>query len=215
MNRYNISYRLYAYYKNNGILKTFLRICEHPYRLTRNQVILYYADMLELSDIVLEIPHNITIEPKRSYDEAVRPNMKIMVNYWNENYLMDRVRERFKKGSILWIIKIDDDISGFVWSIKGKMVSPYYFPLTPQDAVLFDSVIFEEFRGHGLYPLLMNYVFWQLKADGVRRTFGHSHAWNKASIHGIEKTYFHRFGQARKYSIFNRIVVIYSDVRAK
>jgi RimJ/RimL family protein N-acetyltransferase len=61
----------------------------------------------------------------------------------------------------------------------------------------------------------MNYVFWQLKADGVRRTFGHSHAWNKASIHGIEKTYFHRFGQARKYSIFNRIVVIYSDVRAK
>ena len=210
----NIFKRFLNYYRKNGFSRTLHRIYQHPYRaIDRNHEFLFYADMHELSNAISVLPFDIKIEPKCSYDDAMRPEMQRMINYWNEENLLDVVSKRFNKGAILWIIKSEDIISGFVWSIQGKMVSSYYIPLTPHDAALFDSVIFEEFRGRGLYPLLMNYVFWQLKVAGVHRTFGTSHAWNKASIQGIEKTYFRLFSQARKFNLLNRTFVIFSEVQ--
>jgi RimJ/RimL family protein N-acetyltransferase len=213
MNKRNILTRFQTYYQKHGLAGTLRRICEYPHRVLKGQEILFFAEMNELSDAVLNLPDNITIEFRRSYDDAVQPDTQKMVHYWNEQHLIDRIKERFEKGAVLWIIKLKGRISGFVWSIRGKMVSPYYLPLTPHDAVLFDSVIFNEFRGRGLYPLLMNYVFWQLKVEGVHRTFGHSYAWNTVSIHGIEKTYFRRLGQVRRFNIFGKNVVIFSEVQ--
>ncbi|OPY15888.1 MAG: hypothetical protein A4E69_00390 [Syntrophus sp. PtaB.Bin138] len=214
MNKRNIFTRFGNYYQKHSLYETLIRICVEPYRaLFKRQEILFYADMNELSDTVFDLPDNITIEHKTSYDEAVQHDMLKLLNYWTEERLIGRIKERFMKDAVLWIIKSDGNISGFVWSIKGKMVAPYLLPLTPGDAVLFDSVIFEEFRGRGLYPLLMNYVFGQLKLEGVQRVFGHSFTWNHASIHGIQKTHFRRLIKARKFNFFGRNVVVFSEIR--
>jgi hypothetical protein len=165
--------------------------------------------MDELHEFVLNLPENIIIESKRTYHDILGPDSLRLVNYWTEELLMDKTIERFENGAILWIVKYNANVAGFVWSIRGMVSQYYYMPLTPHDAVLFDSVIFDEFRGRGLYPLLMNYVFWQLKIAGVKRTFGMSSAWNEPSIRGIGKTFFRKFGVARKFHIFGRNITIW------
>jgi GNAT superfamily N-acetyltransferase len=204
--------RFMNYYQKRGFLRTISRIYEQPNRIIfKGQMLLFYAEMNEVNDSALTLPPNIIIVCKSTYNEAVQPDMQMIINYWKKENLMDNARERFGKGAILWIVKLNKDIAGFVWSIRGKMVSPWYLPLTFHDAVLFDCVIFEEYRGRGLYPRLMNYLFGKLKLDGVSRVFGFSYAWNKSSIRGLEKTHYHKFSEARKFRVLGRNVTIWSQ----
>ncbi|MGO9138303.1 MAG: N-acetyltransferase family protein [Syntrophales bacterium] len=149
------------------------------------------------------------IECKSTYHEISGPDSVRLVNYWTEELLIDRIKKRFTEGAVIWIVKCDGNVAGYGWSIRGKMVSQYFLPLTPHDAVLFDYVIFDEFRGRGLYPLLINYMFSQLKIAGVKRAFGHSYAWNESSIHGLSKTFFRKFSLARQFHIFGRDITIW------
>lgn len=171
---------------------------------------MYCAEMNEVNDSVLTLPHDIIIERKNTYNEAIQPAMRKIIDYWDKEMMMDNIRDRFEKGAILWIAKLNADIAGFGWSIRGKMVHPFYLPLTTHDAVLFDYVTFEEYRGRGLYILLLNYILGKLKLEGVSRAFIFSSAWNTSSIRGIEKTYFHKLSAVRRLRVFGRNITIWS-----
>lgn len=213
MKKRNIFTRLVKYYEKNGLLTTFQRIYQGVQHLIFNsQMIVYYAELKDLHDSVLSLPQNIKIEDKSTYADALSPDMQKITTYWDNMNLMDTTRENFEKGAVLWIVKLDEEIAGFGWSIKGKMVQPYYLPLTPHDAVLFDYVTYEEYRGRGLYTLLLNYIFGKLKLEGVSRAFGHALAWNTASIRGIERTFFRKFGIARKFYIFGKSITIWTGL---
>ena len=209
---HNYITRFKNYYQKRGFLRTLLRFFEQPYRIIfKSKRILFYAEMNEVNDSVLALPPNIIIECKKAYNEAVQPDMQKMINYWDKENETDKVRERFEKGSFLWIVKLNGDIAGFVWSIKGKTVSPWYLPLTPHDTYIFDAVTFEEYRGRGFYPFLMNYVLGQLKMYGASRAVWEVYDWNKPSILGLKKTYCCKFGEARKFRVFGRNVTIWSQ----
>ena len=165
--------------------------------------------MNELDDSILNLPQDIIIECKSTYNEVVQPDMQKIINYWDKEMEMDKTRERFEQGAILWIVKLKEDIAGFGWSIRGKMVSPWYLPLTPHDAVLFDFVTFEEYRGRSLYALLLDYILGKLKLEGVSRAFLFIWAWNISSIRGNEKSYFRKFIEARKFHVFGRNITIW------
>jgi len=213
MNQYkhNLLTRFMKYYREKGVWKTLRRMYEQPYRLLfKGQMCLYYADMNQLSESVLNLPNGITIECKKKYNEAIGSEMQRMIDYWDKENETDKVRERFEKGAILWIIKLDENIAGFGWSIRGKMVHPFYLPLTPHDAVLFSYEIFEEYRGCSLYTLLLNFIFGRLKLEGVGRAFIFVSAWNTPSIRGIEKSCFRKFCKARRFHPFGRNITIWS-----
>jgi len=204
--------RFINYYNKQGALVTFYRILEHPYRiLFKNQAILHYVEMNEVDDSVLNLPNNVVIESRRSYSETLQPDMQKMSNYWHESKTISTTKERFKGGAILWIVKVNGDIAAFVWSIRGKVIHPWFFPLTPHDAYIFDAETFEEYRGHGLYPLLMNYILGKLKLDGVSRVVAEPYEWNTTSIRALEKTHFRKFGKARKFHLFRRNITIWSN----
>ena len=90
------------------------------------------------------------------------------------------------------------------------MVAAYPLPITPHDAVTFDMEIFEEYRGRGYYGLLANYRLGKLKLMGVNRVFGSVYGWNNSIIHGIEKTYYRKFGKVRIFHLFGRNITIWS-----
>jgi len=159
---------------------------------------------------ILDLPTDIIIERRNTYHEAMQPDMQSMIKYWFEENEMDKTKERFEKGAILWILKHDKVIVGFGWSIRGKMVDPYYLPLTPNDAVLFDYMIFEEYRGRGLYPLLLNYILGKINLEGVTRAFIHAFEWNTASIKGLRKTNFRQYGIAQKIHFLGRTIIVWS-----
>lgn len=203
--------RFMNYYQQRGFFKTLRRLFEEPTRaIFKNQMILVYADLNRLDDSVLALPENIIIESKSTYDEAVQPDMKRMVNYWLRDNEMDKIKKRFEKGATLWIIKLNNDVAGYVWSIRGRMAAAFPLPVTPHDAVVFNSETFEEYRGHGLYALLMNYILGHLKLQGSTRVYGFLHAWNTAVICGIKKTYFHEFSEVRRFYFAGRNITIWS-----
>lgn len=212
MHKRNLLTRFRNYYQKRGFLRTLRRIYEHPYRaIFKSKRLLIYAELNEVNDSVLTLPPNIIIECRSTYNEAVQPDMQRIINYWDKEMEMDKARERFEKGAILWIVKLNEDIAGFVWSIKGKLISPWYLPLTPHDAYILDAVTFEEYRGRRLYPLIMNYVLGKLKLEGVSRAIAEVYAWNTPSIRGLEKTYFRKFGEARRFHLLNRNITIWSQ----
>jgi GNAT superfamily N-acetyltransferase len=214
MPKSSILRRLGNYYQKGGLLKTLRRIVEQPYRaIFKNQRLLVYAELNEVDNSVLSLPSGIIVDRKTAYDEAIQPDMRKMIDYWNTEGMIDRVKERFAKSTVLWIIRLNGDIAGFVWTISGKVLSPWYLPLTPHDAYVLDAVTFEQYRGRGLYAVLMNYVLGKLKAEGMSRVVGELYTTNTASIRGLKKTYYRTFGIARKFHILGRNITIWSQGR--
>jgi GNAT superfamily N-acetyltransferase len=164
-----------------------------------------------VDDSVFALPAGIVIERYNTYDEAVRPAMKRIVDYWGREGMTQKVKDRYAKGAILWVVKWQGEIAGFVWSISGKMLAPWYLPTTLHDGYIFDAVTFEEYRGRGLYPLLMNFVLGKLKSEGISRMVGELYSTNSASLRGLKKTYYHSFGLAKKFRIFGRNITIWSQ----
>ena len=203
--------RFMNYYQKNGILRTFCRLFTKPYQsLFKSKIVLIYATPGEVDDTVLILPPGINIECKKTYDEALQPEMKKVINHWEKENMMDIVIERFDKGAILWILKLDDDIAGFSWSITGKTIIPWYIPLTPHDAYVLDTAIFEEYRGRGLHPPLANYILGMLKKQGATRSVAEIGTWNKAALSIKEKSYYRKFSEVRKYRVFDRNITIWS-----
>jgi len=203
--------RFAKYYKKHGLLKTFQKVCQDVQHLFfKSQMVLYYAELKELPDTGLSLPQNINIECRRTYDDAYLSDMQKLTDYRSEKLLTKKIKDRFEKGAVLWIIKQDGAIAGFIWSIRGKTVKPYYIPLTPDDVFLFDVEVFDTFRGRGLYPLLTNYMVGKLKSEGVIRAFGDIRAWNASSILGAKKTYFHKLAEVRTFNIFGRNITMWS-----
>jgi GNAT superfamily N-acetyltransferase len=198
-------------YKRKGFMSTLYRIIQFFYRiLFKSKTVLFYTDFYELDNSILKLPQDIVIECKTKYYEALQSDMKKIINYWEDRKLMDETRERFEKGAILWVLKLKDEIAGFGWAIRGKMVSTYYLPLAPNDAVLFDFLTFEEYRGHGLYALLCEKIMRELKLEGVVRAYGMTDEWNTSSIRGLEKTFFKKFIITRKFHVLSRNLTIWS-----
>lgn len=177
----------------------------------RNQRILIYAELSMVGDSVLNLPGGILIISKNTYDQAVQPDMKRISDYWNKEGMTERAKERFAKGAILWVLLLHGEIAAFVWSMTGKAFSPWYLPVTPHDGYILDAVTFEEYRGRGLYPLLMNYVLGKLKSEGISRMVGELYTTNTSSIRGLEKTHYRQFGIATKFRIFGRNITIWSQ----
>jgi len=211
MSKHGFLTRFMKYYKKRGFLSTFRRIYEQPKRsIFKGQMLLLYAELSEVDDSVLNLPNNIFIEIKRNYDEAVQTDMQTMINYWRKVVMMDKIKERFEKGAILWIIRMNGHVAGYQWSIRGSMAAAYPLPVTPHDAIFFNAETFEEYRGLGLYPLLTNFMFAKLKAEGVKRVFAFSYAWNTSIIRGIAKNYFNKFSEARNFHVFGQNITIWS-----
>ncbi len=203
--------RLMNYYHKRGIWKTLLRFLEEPYQIIfKSNVALIYAELNEVNDSVLTLPPGIIIECKKTYSEANQPNMQKVIDYWINDDMMDKVKERFSKGAVLWILKLNGDIAGFTWSISGKTISPWYLPLTPHDVYIFDVLTFEQYRGQGLHPLLWNFLLRKLKMEGTSRAVAEIFTWNKSSLRVLEKSNYRKFSEVRRFRVFGRNITIWS-----
>jgi GNAT superfamily N-acetyltransferase len=202
--------RLRTYFQKKGFLRTFLRLFGEPYRIIfKTKVVLLYADLSEVSSLIGPSAEGINIECKKTYDEATEPDMQKAIDYWEEENMLNRVKERFNMGAILYILRYKGDIAAFAWSIMGKFHRPWFLPLTPHDAYCFDAFTFKEYRGRGFHPRLTEYRFNKMKIQGARRAFCEIYTWNKSSLSIIKTSDWKIFGEARRFRLFGRNVTIW------
>jgi len=151
-------------------------------------------------------------------------------------YLLS-VAERGMRKASLWLIKSEDGLAGYGWTLQGHAMGSYYLPPGENDVHLFDFYVFPKHRGGGTYTLLFNYMLRSLAADGAQRAFTDVAEWNEASLSILSPelcprfrralirsggsldprrlpprpTPFRQLGWARKFTIFRRTIVCWDS----
>ena len=107
----------------------------------------------------------------------------------------------------MWLIRCEDQLAGYGWTITGRTIAPHYHPLGTNDVHMFDFLVFPEYRGRRINPSLVDHILNQLSAKGRTRAYIEVREWNHAQLISLAKTRFRLLGVARKVSLFGRTFV--------
>lgn len=194
--------RITEYYSRHGFGATIGRARVALSRaLFANRMVVFYCD-LSKPVRTSAIPDSFKIDRLLSQAELSRQDFETMMGLWNPKLALRNLNERFAKGAELWIIKSEEQLAAFCWTMKGRTISPYYFPIGSQDVQLFDFYVLPKFRGGAVLWFLIGSMLQVLKAEGATRAYGDVAEWNRASLAFYRITPFRRLGAARSFNIF-------------
>ena len=205
--------RLARYYRKHGLVETLSRFTVGLRRsVACGKTMLFYLDLCDADESPPVLPDGCSIETLRQYSEIQPADLQRLFDHLGNERTEYHMRERFKKGSALWLLREHNQAASFVWSARGKTVAPFYLPLTPDDVALFDAESFPEQRGRGFYALLLKYACCKLREEGVSRVYAYSKTWNTPSIRGLAKTPFRYYGVASLLHVFGKTITIWHEM---
>lgn len=194
--------RLTAYYTRHGFGATIRRVGLAVSRaLFSNRMVVFYCDLAKQPTAPINIPRSLKVERLSSYAELSRQDLQEMTSFWNPKLAHRNIRERLEKGARLWLIKSEDRLAGYSWTIRGRTIAPYYFLLGEDDVQLFDFYVFPKFRGRAILWFLVAHILHSLRDEGAVRVFGDVAEWNQPSLSFYRMTPFRRLGLARSFTI--------------
>ncbi len=200
--------RFADYHRRNGFRATVRRIGLAARRsLFSSRMVLMYCDLSALNSATPDSPSSIKVERKRNEAELNPQDLQQITSFWNPKLAQRNIKERFALGASLWLIKSEDQLAGYGWTLQGRTVEPHYFRLAQDDVHLFDFHVFPVYRGRGLNPLLVTHIVHRLAAECAGRAFIEAAQWNQAQLASLQRTPFHRLGSARKLTIIGRTLV--------
>lgn len=207
-------FRLRCYFRENGLVRTIGRSFELLWQSTfRKRRFLYYVDLPKLPDEQFKLREDLTVECKKGEDEISEEELNTLIFYRRERIIKRQLKDRFSKGASLWLIKLNAQVVGIVWSVREATIEPYYFPLTSSDVHLFDNEVFHDYCGRGINSQLINYVLFALKKQGMVRAYIETAVRNVREIRSLAKTYFRNYGSAIGLHIFGHNISFWSKTK--
>jgi hypothetical protein len=204
--------RFIRYFSKNGLKQVIKRMIEKSYQnIFKKNDFVFYQELTQLTEHDVQHQQNITIESKTNEKEIGKVDLGRLIQHIGEEIILTQLKERFAKAAVLWLIKVDDNLAGYVWSIGRSTLGPYYFPLCDNDAFLFDTSVFHAYRGNNIYPLLHTHVMLELKRRGVIRVIFDTHEWNIPIHKSLSKVKAKKLGIVRKYRFFGRNFILWKD----
>ncbi len=204
--------RFTAYYSRHGFRATVRRAGVALQRsLFASRMVVFYCDLPEQPVRPVNIPSSMRIDRLRSEAELSQANLEKITSFWNPEQARLNIKERFSKAASLWLIKSEDEVAGYGWTLQGRTIAEYYFPMAPKDVQLFDFYVFPRFRGRALHWLLTAYILQTLAAEGAARAFADTGEWNQAQLASFKMTPFRRLGMVKAFTIFGRTFVSWVD----
>lgn len=202
--------RLTNYSKRHGFRATISRAALFLRRLfVARRMVLFYYDLqtTDAGGFTENWPRDLVVERKTSQAEISPEDQRKIVEFWNPEIARRDLAERFAANADLWLIRFEDKLAGYGWTLAGRTLKPHYLPLGKTDLHLFDFLVFPEYRGRGINPALVRHILEQGRAEGLARAYIEATEWNEPQLTSLTKTGFHRLGIARKMSLFGRTVV--------
>src|SRR5271165_5628464 len=200
--------RLTAYYRMHGLRSTMQRAGVAVKRgLFASRMVVFYCDLPRLTVRPVNIPSSMRVDRLRSEAELSQTDLLEITSFWNPKQARQNIEERFTKGASLWLIKSEDRVAGYGWTLQGCTIAEYYFPMAHDDVQLFDFYVFPKFRGRALHWLLTAYILQALASEGAARAFADTGEWNQAQLSSFKMTPFRRLGLVRTFTIFGRTFV--------
>lgn len=200
------------FFKRHGFRATIRRVATGIRRaLFSNRQVVFWCDLSRQIAPPIELPNAVTVERKRSAAEIDPQELAQIVNIWNPELAQRNMYERFDKGASLWLIKFKGQLAGCGWTLQGKAIAPYYFPLADDDIQFFDFHVFPKYRGRAIDWFLMTHALREVAEDGALRAFAEAAEWNQVSLSSITSTPFRRLGSVRKLTIAGHVIVCWDD----
>lgn len=200
--------RLKAYYTRHGFGATIRRAGLAVRRaLFAGHMVVFYCDLAKQTSPAVGSASSLQIDRLRSEAELSPENLQEMTSFWNPKLARGSIKERFAKGASLWLIQSEDRLAGYGWTLQGRTIEPYYFPLAQEDMHLFDFHVFPQYRGRGINTYLVTYILGDLATNCGGRAFIEAAEWNEAQLSSLRKTPFRRIGRARSYTVFGHTFV--------
>jgi ribosomal protein S18 acetylase RimI-like enzyme len=202
--------RFTDYFKRNGSRATARRLGLAIQRaLFSSRSVLFYCDLAKLEPASADLPNSLKFERYANQSGISPADLQEIIGVWNPVQARRNLKERFELGASLWLIKVQDHLAGYGWTLRGRTVEPHYFPLGPDDIHLFDFHVFPPYRGRGVNPFLVNSILRSLAAECQRCAFIEAAEWNQAQLTSLRRTHFRRLGSARKFTLFRHTMVFW------
>jgi ribosomal protein S18 acetylase RimI-like enzyme len=200
--------RFAAYYTRHGFGATIRRTGLAVRRtFFSNRMVVFYCDVAKQTTAPANLPSSLKVDRLRNCTDLAPEDLHQIINVWNPKLAQQNTKERFDQGASLWLIKSEDKLAGYSWTLQGKTMEPYYLPLGQDDVHLFDFYVFPKYRGRAIIYFLVMYILQALVVDGAARVYGEVREWNQASLSSYRLTPFRRLFCARKLTFFGRTLV--------
>lgn len=204
--------RLAEYNRRHGIRGTVRRAQLALRRaLFAGKSVLFYCDLKTQVAPRKDLPSFLKMERKLGVADMNPEDLQAMTSVWNAKLVQRLIKKRFDLGASLWLIKFRGELAGYGWTLQGRTVEPHYFPLGPEDVQFLDFHVFSKFRGRAIDWFLMNQIMHRLAVEGLGRAYGEAGEWNQASIASFKMTPFRILGVAKKWTVFGRTIVFWSE----
>jgi len=204
--------RLTDYYSRHGFVATVHRALVAAKRaLFYNRMVLFYYDLADGISDTSVFPSAIKVERVGNAARLNSDDLQELTSFWNPKQVCRNIQERFRRGASIWLVKVDDRLAGYGWTLRGDTIEPHYFPLGQDDVHLFDFHVLPEFRGRGLNPLLVTHILSTVATESGGRAFIEAAEWNQAQLASLRKTPFRRLGLARLLTVFGHTLTSWSE----
>jgi L-amino acid N-acyltransferase YncA len=192
--------RTAKYLQRHGLKSSVKRVWQEAQnRVLYNRNVFYCRDLLQGELESPALPENCRVERYETISEIPERLFRRIAEHHSEELILGYFQKRFEKGAHLWCLRSDTEDIGYLWSIEGRSMKPYYyFPLTARDVHLDDGFIFPPHRGHGMFYVLNMSLFNYYKNEGFHRVYQEVREWNTASIKSAAKNGFVRICLTRK-----------------
>lgn len=195
--------RIAVYYSRHSFRETTHRVVLATKRaLFASRMVVFYCDLAKQNPCAAAIPSSLKVHRLKGEAEFDPNDLERITNFWNPKQAQRNINERFAKGASLWLIRCGDNLAGYGWTLQGRTVEPYYFPLGSDDVHLFDFHVFPQYRGQGINPFLVTEILHDLAMLGGGRAFIEAAEWNVAQLSSLRKTPFHQLGLVRSLTVF-------------
>jgi hypothetical protein len=203
--------RFADYQRRNGFLATIRRIGLAAKRsFFSNRMVLFYCDLSTLRSSTTDLPSSLKVERKRNEAEISPQDLQQITSFWNPKLAQRNIKERFGLRASLWLIKFEDQLAGYGWTLQGRTVESHYFPLGERDVQFLDFHVFPKFRGRAMDWVLMTHILHTLAAEGAARAYGEAAEWNRPSLSSFAMNSFRRLGSARKFTALGRTIILWA-----
>jgi RimJ/RimL family protein N-acetyltransferase len=188
------------YYKRHGFAATSRRTMLYlQRRFFFPRMVLFYCDLAGRSFTnTTNESNDVSIERKTRAEEINPQDLQRIVNFWNPEIFRRHLSERFQRGASIWFVRSAGQLAGYGWTLQGGTMEPHYFALGSNDVHLFDFLVFPEYRGRNLNPVLVRRILDQLAAENRSRAYIECAEWNRPQLKSLKKTGFQLLGVARK-----------------
>ena len=204
--------RVAEYYRRHGLMAMVSRAGLQAKRaLFKSRMAVFYYDLNQQTMPKASIPDALKVQRVRGLNELGAENLQAITSFWNPKLAGLKIRERFEKGASLWLLENEGQLAGYSWTIKGRAIETYYFPLGNDDVQLFDFYVFPKFRGRAVLWFLIAEILQALNVEGAARVFGDVAEWNQPSLSFYKMTPFRLLGLVTTYRIFGQVLTRWSS----